>query len=87
MRRSLHHTNIGWRDVSVIRTQVLRFCGQLSGGPRGFCDQSNERIRRPISLSPGKICSTSPPGPCEVVLLIEGDWFMRNDSGLGLTKS
>src|SRR6185437_10572221 len=45
---------IGWRDVSMMRTQVLRLCGQCSGEPRGVDAQSNVRIRSPISPPPAK---------------------------------
>ncbi|MEQ1504799.1 MAG: hypothetical protein ABMB14_21360, partial [Myxococcota bacterium] len=46
-----HHTNIGWREVSRIRTAVCRLRGQPSGGPSGLPVQSNARIRAPISPS------------------------------------
>jgi hypothetical protein len=31
---------IGWRDVGMIRTAVLRLCGQASGAPSGLLFQS-----------------------------------------------
>jgi hypothetical protein len=51
---------MGWREVRIIRTQVLRFSGHVSGRPKTVCDQSYNRIRRAISLAPGKILSNFP---------------------------
>src|SRR6185437_2364803 len=45
---------IGWRDVSMILTHVLRLCGHWSGQPSGVDAQSNVRIRSPISPPPAK---------------------------------
>src|SRR5262245_55822543 len=42
----------------MIETAVLRLCGQRSIGPTGVVDQSNARVRRPISPPP---VSQSPP--------------------------
>src|SRR5262249_1852738 len=52
MSSSPHQTNIGWRDVSIIWTDVLRLCGQFSAGPSGVFPQSISRIRCAISLEP-----------------------------------
>jgi len=35
-----------------IETAVLRLCGQRAGGPTGLVDQSNARMRSPISPPP-----------------------------------
>src|SRR5215472_6163251 len=56
-----HQINIGWLEVRIIRTQVLRFSGHVSGRPKTVCDQSKERIRWAISLLPGKMRSNSGP--------------------------
>ncbi|HTS62127.1 MAG TPA: hypothetical protein VMH28_08880 [Candidatus Acidoferrales bacterium] len=55
MRSDLpHHTTIGWREPMQIRTAVFNGSGQPSIGPTGVADQSNERIRLPISPISGK---------------------------------
>ena len=43
----------------MMRTAVLRLCGQRSGGPSGVAAQSNWRMRRAMSLSPAKRRSAS----------------------------
>ncbi len=48
------HIHIAYRDVSMIRTVVLRLCGQISTGPSGVLDQSNERISEPIWPPPAR---------------------------------
>ena len=40
------------RDVSTIRTQVLRLCGHPATGPSGVYDQSSARMRCPSSPPP-----------------------------------
>jgi hypothetical protein len=56
---SPHQTNIAWRDVSTMRTQVFRLSGQCSGGPSGDCDQSLARISALSSLSPANKAGVS----------------------------
>src|SRR4051812_28562977 len=41
--------NIGWREVRTSRTVTRRLCGHVWGGPSGVFDQSNARVRTPIS--------------------------------------
>jgi hypothetical protein len=50
---------MGNREFRQTLTARRRFAGQDSGGPRGVEAQSNERIRRAISLSPGKMLDRS----------------------------
>src|SRR6478736_8238276 len=44
-----HQMNIGWRVVRTSRTVTRRLCGQVRGGPSEVFDQSNPRVRAPIS--------------------------------------
>ena|SRR5688572_32921352 len=41
-----------------IETAVFKLCGQLAAGPTGLVDQSNARIRAPISPPPLKKLSS-----------------------------
>src|SRR3954454_9794899 len=50
---------MGKREVRQILIAKRRLCGQLSGEPSSLFDQSKDRIREAISLSPGKIRSNS----------------------------
>ncbi len=49
-----HQTNIGWREVRTSRTVTRRLCGHVSGEPSDVFDQSNPRVRAPISPPPAK---------------------------------
>ena len=49
-----HHSRMGERDVRQRLTTARRFCGHDSGCPRSVLVQSNARMRRASSLSPGK---------------------------------
>src|SRR5690349_19904418 len=54
MREGPHQTNIGWAEVRIMRTHVLKPWSQLSGSPSGVVVQSNLRMRSPISPPPDK---------------------------------
>src|SRR6188768_1455573 len=45
---------MGWREVSMMRTAVLRLCGHDSGEPSGVDVQSNARIIAPSSPPPAR---------------------------------
>src|SRR5262245_29882428 len=52
MSRSPHQTNIGCREVSMMRTAVRSAWGQLATGPSGVRAQSVARMSRPSSPPP-----------------------------------
>ena len=52
------------REVSRIRTTVLRLCGHWETGPNGVVDQSCARIRRAISPSPAMIARFNSSSEC-----------------------
>jgi hypothetical protein len=45
---------MGWREVNMIRTAVLRLCGHRETGPNDVPDQSRERIKALISPLPAR---------------------------------
>jgi hypothetical protein len=54
MKEEPHHTNMGWAEVRIIRTQVFKLWSQFSGSPSGVVDQSKLRMRSPISPPPDR---------------------------------
>src|SRR5882757_2288744 len=60
-----HHRTMGNAQSRQVLTDVRSDCGQLSTGPSGVFDQSSARMRRAISLLPGKISSIIEPAPTE----------------------
>src|SRR4051794_32322213 len=46
--------NIGWRELRTRRTVTRRLCGHVSGDPSDVLDQSNARVKSPISPPPAK---------------------------------
>ena len=49
-----HQTNMGKREMRQMLTAISRLCGQLSTGPSDVLDQSNARMRSPISPPPAR---------------------------------
>ena len=85
-----HQTTIGWRDPRQMLTAVFRLCGHPAAGPKGVLDQSNARVRSPISPPPARndrsaaSCMALLPNPARTPEVKV--WFLQRQANGGFWR-